>query len=133
VLGLQDGFEWLIQGNVDHVVPLTIKAVSRLHFRGDSFIGISHANPTRDPQHIENTVQSLLRLNIAKLITIGGDDTAFSAMQLPERTAGRIKVVHVPKTINNDLGPPFADVQVFIDSRCVAGERFNRLRKNSVR
>ena len=65
-----------MQGNVEHVVPLTIEAVSRLHFRGGSHIGISRANPTRDPQHLENTVISLLRLNVTQLITIGGDDTA---------------------------------------------------------
>jgi 6-phosphofructokinase 1 len=80
--------------------------VSRIHFRGGSYIGISRANPTLDPQHLENTVISLLRLNVSQLITIGGDDTAFSAMKLEERSAGRIRVVHVPKTIDNDLDLP---------------------------
>src|SRR5581483_5955180 len=32
VVGVRDGFEWLMQGNVDHVTPLTIDAVSRIHF-----------------------------------------------------------------------------------------------------
>ncbi len=40
------------------------------------------------------------------LITIGGDDTAFSAMKLADAAAGRIRVVHVPKTIDNDLDLP---------------------------
>ena len=106
VIGIQDGFEWIMRGNIDHIVPLTIDAVSRIHFRGGSYIGISRANPTLDPQHLENTVVSLLRLNIARLITIGGDDTAFSAMKLEEKSAGRIHVVHVPKTIDNDLDLP---------------------------
>jgi len=53
VLGLRDGFEWIMQGNTDHVVPLTIELVSRIHFRGGSFIGISRANPTKDPAHLE--------------------------------------------------------------------------------
>ncbi|HXQ22471.1 MAG TPA: diphosphate--fructose-6-phosphate 1-phosphotransferase [Candidatus Acidoferrales bacterium] len=120
VLGIKDGFEWIMQRDIDHVVPLSIDAVSRLHFRGGSFIGISRANPTRDPQHLENTVQSLLRLNISKLITIGGDDTAFSAMKLAEQSAGRIKVVHVPKTIDNDLDlPPSIDTFGFQTARHV--------------
>jgi 6-phosphofructokinase 1 len=60
--------------------------------------------------HLENAVISLLRLNVTQLITIGGDDTAFSAMKLEERAAGRIRVVHVPKTIDNDLDlPPYVD------------------------
>jgi 6-phosphofructokinase 1 len=106
VVGIRDGFEWLMQGNIDYVTPLTIGTVSRIHFRGGSHIGISRSNPTKDPQHLENTVISLLRLNVSQLITIGGDDTAFSAMKLEERAGGRIRVVHVPKTIDNDLDLP---------------------------
>lgn len=106
VLGVRDGFEWIMKGNVDHVKPLTIEEVSRIHFRGGSHIGIARANPTKDPQHLENAVISLLRLNVSQLITIGGDDTAYSAMKLAEKAQGRIKVVHVPKTIDNDLDLP---------------------------
>ena len=110
VLGLRDGFEWIMRGDIDHVVPLTIDAVSRIHFRGGSHIGISRSNPTSDPAHLENAVISLLRLNVSQLVTIGGDDTAFSAMKLEQHAAGRIRVVHVPKTIDNDLDlPPYVD------------------------
>jgi 6-phosphofructokinase 1 len=112
VVGIRDGFEWIMRGDLEHVTPLTIEAVSRIHFRGGSHIGISRANPTQDPQHLENTVISLLRLNVSQLVTIGGDDTAFSAMKLEERAAGRIHVVHVPKTIDNDLDLP-AQVDTF--------------------
>ena len=106
VLGIRDGFEWLMRGDVEHVTPLTIDAVSRIHYRGGSHIGISRANPTGDPAHLENVVISLLRLDVTRLITIGGDDTAYSAMMVEQRAAGRIQVVHVPKTIDNDLDLP---------------------------
>ena len=106
VVGVRDGFEWLMQGDIDHITPLTIDAVSRIHFRGGSHIGISRANPTGDPKHLENVLMSLLRLNVTQLLTIGGDDTAYSAMRLEEAAAGRIQVVHVPKTIDNDLDLP---------------------------
>ena len=106
VVGIRDGFEWLMQGNIDRVVPLEIDQISRIHFRGGSHIGISRANPTKDPEHLETVVISLLRLNVSMLITIGGDDTAFSAMKLEQRAGGRIHVVHVPKTIDNDLDLP---------------------------
>ncbi|MEO8522220.1 MAG: diphosphate--fructose-6-phosphate 1-phosphotransferase [Acidobacteriota bacterium] len=110
VVGIRDGFEWLMQGDSDHTMPLTIDTVSRIHFRGGSYLGIARANPTKDPQLLENTVNALLRLNVSQLITIGGDDTAFSAMKLEEHAAGRIRVVHVPKTIDNDLDlPPHVD------------------------
>jgi len=118
VLGIRDGFEWIMQGNVDRVRPLTIDEVSRIHFRGGSHIGISRANPTKNPEHLENTVISLLRLNVSQLITIGGDDTAFSAMKLEEKAQGRIQVVHVPKTIDNDLDlPAYVDTFGFQTAR----------------
>jgi len=123
VVGVRDGFEWLMHGDVDHVTPLTIDAVSRIHFRGGSHIGISRENPTGDPTHLEKVVTSLLRLDVTRLITIGGDDTAFSAMKVEERAAGRIQVVHVPKTIDNDLGlPPMVSTFGFETARHYGAE-----------
>ena len=123
VVGIEDGFEWVMQGNIEHVMPLTIELVSRIHFRGGSIIGISRANPTTDPQLLENAVTSLLRMNVSQLITIGGDDTAFSAMRLEQEAAGRIQVVHVPKTIDNDLDlPPDIDTFGYPTARHVGAE-----------
>ena len=112
VLGIQDGFEWLMQGDISHVLPLDIERVSRIHTRGGSIIGIARANPTTDPSLLENTILSLLRLDVTHLITIGGDDTAYTAMRLDEQSAGRIHVAHVPKTIDNDIGMP-AEIDTF--------------------
>jgi 6-phosphofructokinase 1 len=118
VVGIRDGFEWLMQGNIDRVQPLEIDQVSRIHFRGGSHIGISRANPTQNPALLETVVISLLRLNVSMLLTIGGDDTAFSAMKLEETSGGRIHVVHVPKTIDNDLDlPPHVDTFGFQTAR----------------
>ena len=39
-------------------------------------------------------------------MTIGGDDTAFSASRLAEAAGGTLRVAHVPKTIDNDLPLP---------------------------
>ena len=118
VIGVRDGFEWLMKGDISRVTPLTIDAVSRIHFRGGSFLGIARANPTKDPALLEATIGSLMRLNVSQLITIGGDDTAFSAMKLEQRAAGRLRVVHVPKTIDNDLDlPPHVDTFGFQSAR----------------
>ncbi len=106
VIGIKDGFKWIMEGEISHVKELDIENVSRIHFRGGSYIGIARNNPTKNKKHLENTVTSLLRLNVDKLISIGGDDTAFSALKVEEMAAGRIKVVHVPKTIDNDLDLP---------------------------
>jgi 6-phosphofructokinase 1 len=118
VVGIRDGFEWIMRGDIEHTTALTIESVSRIHFRGGSHIGISRANPTVSPEHLEQSIVSLLRLNVDMLITIGGDDTAFSAMKLEEHGRGRIRVVHVPKTIDNDLDlPPNVDTFGFHTAR----------------
>jgi ATP-dependent phosphofructokinase / diphosphate-dependent phosphofructokinase len=106
VVGIRDGFKWLMQGDIGAAVPLSIGAVSRIHFTGGSYLGISRANPTRDPRYLEATTDALLQLGVDKLITVGGDDTAFSAMRLAAHAGGRLRVVHVPKTIDNDLDLP---------------------------
>jgi ATP-dependent phosphofructokinase / diphosphate-dependent phosphofructokinase len=106
VIGIRDGFEWIMKGDIDHVMPLTIESVSRIHFRGGSHLGIARANPTKDPKLLEATLSSLRRLGVGQLITIGGDDTAYSAMMLERHGRGALRVVHVPKTIDNDLYLP---------------------------
>jgi 6-phosphofructokinase 1 len=123
VVGIRDGFEWIMNGDIEHITPLTIDAVSRIHFRGGSYIGISRANPTGDPKYLENVVISLLRLNVTRLLTIGGDDTAYSAMKVEQIANGRIHVVHVPKTIDNDLDlPPTVDTFGFQTARHYGAE-----------
>jgi 6-phosphofructokinase 1 len=118
VIGIRDGFERIMQGDTAHVLPLDIDAVSRMHFRGGSFLGISRANPTTDIKYLENAVEALTSMGISMLITIGGDDTAFSAMRLEQQSGGRIQVVHVPKTIDDDLDlPPHVDTFGFQTAR----------------
>jgi 6-phosphofructokinase len=106
VIGIAEGFKWLMRGDITHTEELTIDLVSRIHFRGGSTLGTARDNPTKDKKLLENVVTSLLRLNIDKLITIGGDDTAYSALKIEQTAAGRIHLVHVPKTIDNDLDLP---------------------------
>jgi 6-phosphofructokinase len=106
VLGIRDGFSAIMCGDISKVRPLDIEGVSRIHFRGGSCLGTARANPTKDPAFLNATVDSLKRLGVAQLITIGGDDTAFSASRLTEHARGALRVVHVPKTIDNDLDLP---------------------------
>lgn len=118
VIGIRDGFERIMQGDATHVQPLDIDGVSRMHFRGGSYLGISRANPTTDAKYLESAVHSLQTLGITMLITIGGDDTAFSAMRLEQQSGGRLQVVHVPKTIDDDLDlPPHVDTFGFQTAR----------------
>jgi ATP-dependent phosphofructokinase / diphosphate-dependent phosphofructokinase len=47
VLGLRDGFKWIMRGDTSHIDPLTIEKVSRIHFQGGSCIGIARTTPPR--------------------------------------------------------------------------------------
>jgi 6-phosphofructokinase len=106
VLGFTDGFKWLMEGSTEHMHALTIEEVSRIHFRGGSHLGTSRANPTKKPEHLDRVLSTLTRVGVTRLVTIGGDDTAFSALKLEARSEGGMQVVHVPKTIDNDLDLP---------------------------
>ena len=106
VLGLLDGFRWLMDRDATHARPLGIGDVSRIHLRGGSILRTSRANPTRDPLRLANVLHALEALSVRWLVTIGGDDTAHAAARLAEGSEGRLAVVHVPKTIDNDLPLP---------------------------
>jgi len=106
VVGIIDGFKWLMEDNVSHVRPLSIEEVSRIHFRGGSCLGTSRANPTKRAESLAHVLSSMKRLGITGLVTIGGDDTAFSSLKLEEQATGLVQIVHVPKTIDNDLDLP---------------------------
>jgi 6-phosphofructokinase 1 len=69
---------------------------------------LEHPEPTQHapPEDLQNTVKALLELGIRYLVTIGGDDTAFSASEVVKAAGGTIRVAHVPKTIDNDLPLP---------------------------
>ena len=112
VVGIMDGFQHLIEGRVEEARPLSITDVSRIHVLGGSVIRTSRANPTvRDEGPgsglaAARCLESLRKLKVDALVTIGGDDTAFSASRLAEAARGGLRVAHVPKTIDNDLPLP---------------------------
>ena len=111
VLGCYDGFKWLVRGDTEHVAELQINDTSRIHFDGGSIIRTSRTNPTTAPDGVAKVAETLKRLSVDHLITIGGDDTAFAASRLVLALDG-LTVAHVPKTIDNDLPLP-SDIVTF--------------------
>src|ERR671919_1548252 len=106
VIGIYDGFQWLMKGETTHVKELDHDQVSRIHFQGGSIINTSRANPTKKSDDLNRVIATLDALDIGYLATIGGDDTMFAASQVAKQAGGRIRVCHVPKTIDNDLPLP---------------------------
>src|SRR5713226_2972885 len=111
VLGCYDGFKWLVEGDTEHVVELTINDLSRIHFDGGSIIRTSRTNPARTPEGVGRVAETLKRLGVDYLITIGGDDTTFAASRVAKALPG-LGLAHVPKTIDNDLPLP-SDIDTF--------------------
>ncbi len=106
VIGILGGYYWLARGDYDHVQELNIEDVSRIHFTGGSILRTSRENPTKSQESMANVLKGFEKLGITDLITIGGDDTAFAASKVAEAVHGKIRVAHVPKTIDNDLPLP---------------------------
>jgi 6-phosphofructokinase 1 len=105
-IGFRDGFEWLAQRYTDEQYQLLYDEVSRIYLHGGGVLGTSRADITRDAQSLANTVAALEKLGIEALITIGGDDLIASSIAVEKQSEGRIKVVQVPKSIDNDLWMP---------------------------
>jgi len=106
VIGLREGYRWLVEGDTSHTVELQIRDVSRIHFTGGSILLTSRTNPARDEQSLQRVVDTLTTLGVRYLVCIGGDDTTYGAAMIAERTQGRIGVATVPKTIDNDVPLP---------------------------
>ncbi|MFO7625254.1 MAG: diphosphate--fructose-6-phosphate 1-phosphotransferase [Anaerolineales bacterium] len=115
VIGIYDGFKHLMDGEVVGI-PLLPETVAYIHQEGGSILHTARANPTRSEQSLHNCVAALLGAGITSLVSIGGDDTAFSASRVAryaqENMGLRLSSVHVPKTIDNDLPLP-EDIPTF--------------------
>jgi len=108
VLGMYEGFSHLARGEKNYI-RLDAAAVNRIHLTGGCILKMSRYNPTKKESDLRTVVDTLTELGVGYLVTIGGDDTAFSSSAVSEfaKKLGRtINVVHVPKTIDNDLPLP---------------------------
>lgn len=107
-VGFHDGFEWLAQRHTDEQHEMTADEVSRIHLDGGVVLGTSRADVGADPGALDNAVAALQKLEIDALVAIGGDDLVRSSIAIGERSGGAIKVVFIPKSIDNDLAMPLA-------------------------
>jgi 6-phosphofructokinase 1 len=103
-IGFTDGFDWLAQRYTDEQHELTIDEVSRIHLEGGVLLGTSRRDITESAESFDNTVAALTKLKIDAVVCIGGDDMVRSAAAIAARTP--IKVVQVPKSIDNDIRMP---------------------------
>ncbi len=101
IWGFRYGFEGLAPAFHHEPVELDPQKVTDIHQKGGSILGSS-----RGPQPVEQIVDTLERMNIGILFTIGGDGTlrGTQAIAAEVRRRGlKIAVVGIPKTIDNDI------------------------------
>ena len=103
-VGFRDGWRGPLEGDT---MPLDVQAVRGILPRGGTILGSSRTNPLADSASaggrsgLERIKDNLAALGIDALVAIGGEDTLGVAARLYEEG---VRVVGVPKTIDNDLG-----------------------------
>jgi 6-phosphofructokinase 1 len=97
-VGFRDGWKGPLEGIT---MELGVPQVRGILPRGGTILGSSRTNPLKVEGGVEKIQANLQQLGVDALIAIGGEDTLGVATQLAARG---LKVVGVPKTIDNDLG-----------------------------
>jgi len=106
VIGIKGGFKPLFEGRTDCALPLTISDVSRIHTQGGSILRTSREYPDKVKEKFRVLMSTLKKLGINHLITVGGEGTLFMANWIGRESRGDMSIVHVPKTIDNDIPLP---------------------------
>ncbi len=102
--GFRDGWRGPLEGDT---MTLDVQAVRGILPRGGTILGSSRTNPLGESaaeggrSGLERVKDNLTKLGIDALVAIGGEDTLGVAARLHQEG---VKVVGVPKTIDNDLG-----------------------------
>jgi ATP-dependent phosphofructokinase / diphosphate-dependent phosphofructokinase len=109
VIGIRGGFKLLFEGDKNCVIPLSIETVSRIHTQGGSILRTSRDFPDKAKEKFKTLMATLKGIGIRYLITIGGEGTLYMANWIEKEARGDIGVVHVPKTIDNDVPLPGDD------------------------
>jgi 6-phosphofructokinase 1 len=101
IWGFRYGLEGLAPAYKHKPMDLNPQVVGDIHQIGGTILGSS-----RGPQKMQEICDTLERMNIGILFTIGGDGTLRAAQAIVEevqRRSLKISVVAVPKTIDNDI------------------------------
>lgn len=127
VVGILHGYSHLMEFSDKHpmeegrdYIKLDTTRLKRTRNTRGILIGTARANPGKDVSHpshltdparnkaLDTVHQALVSLGVDALVSIGGDDTLKTANKFKRyqdhlpADAKRIRVVHVPKTIDND-------------------------------
>ena len=97
LVGFRHGWRGVVE---TQMVDLTIASTRGILHRGGTILGTSRTNPYKTEDGVRRALDTLRRERIDALVAIGGEDTLGVASRL---TDDGVRVVGVPKTIDNDL------------------------------
>jgi phosphofructokinase-like protein len=97
VVGILEGWRGLLEKKTK---ILGLEDISGILHRGGTILKSSRTNPLESDEHVKDCFGNLKDLKLDALVVIGGEDTLGVARELYERG---VRVVGVPKTIDNDL------------------------------
>ncbi len=101
IYGVRFGYRGLVAESRLSPMHLDPEVVDTIHENGGSILGTS-----RGQQSNEEILQTIVRMKINLLFTIGGDGTQRATREISELAQERgvpLSVIGVPKTIDNDL------------------------------
>ena len=104
VYGAVHGIAGVLKGELLDLRKQSRQAWPRIARSPGAALGTGRRN--LDPEEIPAVLETLKKLGIKFLFTIGGNDTAETAHLIAGQTAGtdtEITAIHIPKTIDNDL------------------------------
>jgi 6-phosphofructokinase 1 len=96
--GVRDGWKGLIEDDHFRVTRQNTSGILQL---GGTILGTSRTNPFKRPDGAKTVMDTLARHHIGAVVAIGGEDTLGVATRFHQELG--MKVVGVPKTIDNDL------------------------------
>jgi ATP-dependent phosphofructokinase / diphosphate-dependent phosphofructokinase len=96
-VGFMEGWRGLLE---DKTMELDLATVGGILPRGGTILRTSRTNPAKREDGLQRCAETLKKHGCDALIAIGGDDTLSVAKKLFDKG---LKVVGVPKTIDNDL------------------------------
>ena len=102
ISGIRFGYRGFLPESKMPVMELYPEKVAEIHRMGGTVLGSSRGEGRR----VEEIVDSMERMNLNILFTIGGDGTLKGALSIADEVEKRglkIAVVGIPKTFDNDL------------------------------
>jgi 6-phosphofructokinase 1 len=98
VMGIQDGYQGLLDGRVATIESSRVEGIER---QGGTILGSSRSAEFRTPQGLERAMKQLQQHHIEGLVVIGGEGSLHGAYTLHQQG---FPVVGVPASIDNDVG-----------------------------